>query len=42
MNKRIATVIHDDVTPEERFTGKKPNLSHLKVFGCIDYVHVPR
>ena len=28
------------VTPEERFTGKKPEISHLKVFGCIAYVHV--
>ncbi len=29
------------MTPEEKFTGKKPNVSHLKVFGCIAYVHVP-
>jgi len=28
------------MTPEEKFTGKKPNVSHLKVFGCIAYVHV--
>ena len=30
-----------DVTPEEKFIGVKPDLSHLKVFGCIAYVHVP-
>ena len=40
MNKTPTTAIHD-VTLEERFTGKKPDLSHLKVFGCIAYVHVP-
>jgi hypothetical protein len=28
------------MTPEEKFTGKKPNVSHLRVFGCIAYVHV--
>ena len=30
-----------DVTPEENFSSRKPDLSHLKVFGCIAYVHVP-
>jgi hypothetical protein len=29
------------MTPEEKFTSKKPNVSHFKVFGCIAYVHVP-
>ncbi len=29
------------MTPEEKFTSKKPNVSHLKVFGCIAYEHVP-
>jgi len=29
------------MTPEENLTSKKPNVSHLKVFGCIAYVHVP-
>jgi hypothetical protein len=28
------------MTPEEKFIGKKPNVSHLRVFGCIAYVHV--
>ena len=30
-----------DKTPQEAWSGKKPNLSHLKVFGCIAYAHVP-
>jgi hypothetical protein len=29
------------MTPEEKFTRKKPDVSHLRVFGCITYVHVP-
>ena len=29
------------MTLEESFTGKKPDLSHLKVFGCLAYVHAP-
>jgi len=29
------------MTPEEKFTSKKPNVSHLRVFGCITYVDVP-
>jgi hypothetical protein len=28
------------MTHEEKFTGKKPNVSHLRVFGYIAYVHV--
>ena len=40
MNITPTAVVHG-MTPEERFTGKKPDVSHLKVFGCIAYVHVP-
>jgi hypothetical protein len=28
-------------TPLEVLTGKKPNVSHLRVFGLVCYVHVP-
>ncbi|CAL9029386.1 unnamed protein product [Prunus brigantina] len=28
-------------TPFEAFTGRKPGIKHLKVFGCICYTHVP-
>jgi transposase InsO family protein len=34
MNRTPTTVIHG-MTLEEKFTGKKPDVSHLKVFGCI-------
>lgn len=30
-----------DVIPEEAWSKKKPDVSHLKVFGCIAYAHVP-
>jgi hypothetical protein len=28
------------MTPEKNFISKKPNVSHLRVFGCIAYMHV--
>jgi hypothetical protein len=39
MNRTPITAVHG-MTPEEKFTGKKPDVSHLRVFGCIAYVHV--
>jgi hypothetical protein len=29
-------------TPEEMFTRNKPELSHLKIFGCPDFIHIPK
>lgn len=40
MNRTPTVAIHD-VTPKEKYTGNKPDVSHFKVFGCITYVHVP-
>jgi hypothetical protein len=31
-----------DTTPNEVWFGKKPSVSHLKVFGCDAFVHVPK
>lgn len=31
-----------DKTPEEAFTGVKPEVSHLNIFGCLVYIHVPK
>lgn len=28
--------------PEEVFIGEKPNVEHLRIFGCPVYVHVPK
>eukprot|EP00253_Pinus_taeda_P014659 PITA_14659 len=32
----------EDKAPQEVWTGKKPSLSHLRVFGCDAYVHGPK
>ena len=40
MNRTPITVVHD-VMPKEKFSERKLDLAHLKVFGCIAYVHVP-
>ena len=29
-------------TPDEDFTGKKPNIFHLKIFGSPVYIHVTK
>jgi hypothetical protein len=29
-------------TPEEMFTEKKQEVSHLKIFGCPIFVHIPK
>ena len=28
--------------PEEMYTIKKPEVRHLKIFGCLIYVHIPK
>lgn len=37
INKSPCATI-DLKTPEELWSGKKPNLSNLRVFGCVAYV----
>jgi hypothetical protein len=37
MNRTPTTGIHG-MTLEKKFTGKKPDVSHLRVFDCIAYV----
>ena len=29
-------------TPYEAWTGKKPNVGHLRIFGCDAYAHIPK
>ena len=29
------------MTPEEAFSGKKPEVGHLRIFGCITFSYVP-
>jgi hypothetical protein len=32
----------EEKTPEEFFTGKKPSVDHLRIFGSHVYIHVPK
>jgi hypothetical protein len=41
VNRSPSSVL-DDKTPQEVWTSKEPSLTHLKVFGCDAYVHVPK
>ena len=29
-------------TPEQVFNGKKPEVNHLRIFGCPVFIHVPK
>lgn len=40
INKSVNS--YGKVTPEELYSGKKPNLINLKVFGTEVMVHVPK
>ncbi|GIL80329.1 hypothetical protein Vretifemale_9560, partial [Volvox reticuliferus] len=40
--RNISPVTGTKVTPHEAFMGTKPDISHLRVFGCAAYTHVPK
>ena len=40
-NRMVTTALKSDETPYQRWYGKKPNLQHIRVFGCMVYSHVP-
>ncbi|KAJ8715602.1 hypothetical protein PYW07_010084 [Mythimna separata] len=42
ITNRSPTKALDYKTPYEMWTGKKPNLNNLKIFGCHAMVHVPK
>jgi hypothetical protein len=29
------------MTPEEAFTGRRPDVEHIRIFGCLTFSHVP-
>ena len=39
IRNRVATSALPEKTPFEMWYGKKPEVSHLRVFGCIAYAH---
>ncbi|KAI3795898.1 hypothetical protein L1987_38558 [Smallanthus sonchifolius] len=38
---RVTTIALKSVTPYEILKGKKPNIEHLRVFGCLTHMKVP-
>ena len=32
----------ENKTPEEVFSSNKPEVSHLRIFGCPVYIHIPK
>ena len=38
---KVIKMNEDQETPEEIFSGWKPSVRHLRVFGCKSYVWVP-
>jgi hypothetical protein len=41
LQNKIPHRILEDKTPEEAFTGVRPEIGHLKIFGCPVYIHIP-
>jgi hypothetical protein len=39
---RSPSLALDDKNPQELCTSKKHSLTHIKVFGCDEYVYVPK
>lgn len=39
---RAPTYIVPQMTPYEAYFSRKPSVSHLRVFGCDAYAHVPK
>lgn len=41
IQNRLPTSVLKQVMPYQRWCDKQPNVSHMKVFGCVAYAHVP-
>jgi len=41
IKNRCPTKALDSKTPQEAWSGRKPDVSHLRVFGCKAFAHVP-
>ena len=42
VRNRLPSRSIDDQIPEEVWSGRKVNLSNLRIFGCLAYAHVPK
>ncbi|KAI5319433.1 hypothetical protein L3X38_039141 [Prunus dulcis] len=41
LQNRSPTSALDNSTPFEKFSGRKPGVKHLKIFGSLCYIHIP-
>ena len=41
VQNRTPHIFLQNKTPKEVFSGKKPEVSHLRIFGCPMYIHIP-
>ena len=42
VEKALPTARVHDVTPHEKYYGKKPDHSHVRILGSNAYVHIPK
>ena len=40
-NRATTSSLKEDKTPYEKWYERKPDVSHLRVFGCVAYAHIP-
>ena len=40
-NQMVTAALKTGETPYQRWYGKKPNFQHIRVFGCMVYIHIP-
>ncbi len=40
-NRSSTSAVEEGKTPYEKWHGRRPNLEHLRVFGCAGYAHIP-
>ena len=42
VQNRTSHRVLENKTPEEVFFSKKLEVSHLRIFGCLVYIHIPK
>ncbi len=40
-NRTSTSALHGNTTPHQKWSERKPDVCHLRVFGCIAYAHIP-
>ena len=41
LRNRTTSALKEEKTPYEKWYKRKPDISHLKVFGCVSYARIP-